>query len=125
MEPAGYVVLQHSIRFDRPVRAYEKWIARIPEVYWEDVLNLRQDSYPTIQEDPHLIALLKPYRSLMPMAQEARKPIFRLKAADGARGSHFAAVKAAREDFQQLARSIAERIDLDLPAPHPSSADGP
>ncbi len=39
MTPAGYVVLQHAVRLDRPVRAYAKWLDRIPTVYREAVLG--------------------------------------------------------------------------------------
>ena len=42
----------------------------------------------TIDNDPNCIAKLKDYRSLMPLAQEARKPMFFLKPADGALGAH-------------------------------------
>jgi hypothetical protein len=45
----------------------------------------------------------------MPMAQEARKPMFHLKAADGALGAHAKAVEEAGRDFAGLAKSIAER----------------
>jgi chromosome partitioning protein len=44
------------------------------------------------------------------MAQEARKPIFHLTAADGAMGSHDYAVTEAREQFHILANRILERI---------------
>jgi cellulose biosynthesis protein BcsQ len=30
MAPAGYVVMQHAVRLDRPVNAYNRWMARIP-----------------------------------------------------------------------------------------------
>jgi cellulose biosynthesis protein BcsQ len=33
MHPAGYVVLQHAVRLDRPVKAYSRWMARIPQEY--------------------------------------------------------------------------------------------
>ena len=44
------------------------------------------------------------------MAQEARKPIFRLTAADGAIGSHSYAVNEARAQFAALAREILSRM---------------
>jgi hypothetical protein len=44
------------------------------------------------------------------MAQEARKPIFRLTTADGAIGSHSAALSDARADFEKLARAILGRV---------------
>ena len=43
----------------------------------------------------------------MPMAQEARKPIFHLKPADGALGAHAKAARDARLDFEIVAKSIA------------------
>ena len=46
------------------------------------------------------------------MAQEARKPIFRLTTADGAIGSHAAAASDARHDFEVLAKKILERVKL-------------
>ncbi len=112
MLPLGYVVMQHSVRLDRPARAYEKWIARIPETYHRAVLDEREGSDVTVKTDPHCLSLLKHYRSLMPMAQEARKPIFFLKPADGAIGSHTKAVAGAYEDFKGLARSVAEKAGL-------------
>ncbi len=39
MQPVGYVVLQHAIRLDRPVKAYEKWISRIPKTYSDKVIQ--------------------------------------------------------------------------------------
>ena len=44
------------------------------------------------------------------MAQEVRKPIFHLTAADGAIGNHSAAVRDAWQDFNKLARVILQRI---------------
>jgi hypothetical protein len=76
IEPIGYIVLRHSIRLDRPVKAFERWIARMPSTYAEAVLDQKNpDPKVTIDTDPNCIAKLKDYRSLMPLAQEARKPI--------------------------------------------------
>jgi cellulose biosynthesis protein BcsQ len=117
MEPVGYVVQQHSVRLDRPVKAYDRWIAKIPEVYRSAVLDEPYPSRIGIEEDPFCLLLLKHYRSLMPLAQEARKPIFHLKPADGAIGSHSEAVKAVSADFTRLAQVIAERTGLPKKAP--------
>lgn len=115
MKPAGYVVMQHSVRRDRPVKSYEKWMARIPGAYREHVLDVRADPTATVPTDVHCLAQLKHYRSLMPMGQEARKPVFKLKPADGALGAHAAAVQGAYEDFHTLAGRIAEKAGLSLP----------
>jgi hypothetical protein len=46
----------------------------------------------------------------MPLAQEARKPIFFLKPADGAFGGHFIAAQEAYGDFRRLADRIETRM---------------
>jgi cellulose biosynthesis protein BcsQ len=109
MNPVGYVVLQHALRLDRPVRAYEKWIARIPREYLTSVLDQTPDEPPPVESDGNCLAMLKHYRNLMPLAQEARKPMFHLKPADGALGAHLSAAARAREDFLKLAKTIAKR----------------
>ena len=115
MQPVGYIILQHAVRLDRPVKAFERWIERIPGTYHREVLK-KVDPYITdIKNDPSCLALLKNYQSLMPMAQEAHKPIFHLKPADGAIGSHIAAVQKVYWDFKQLAQNIAQPIALQLP----------
>lgn len=119
MKPVGYIVLQHSVRLDRPVKAYDRWIAKIPSEYRKAVLD-EQDSSPQIAKDPNRIKLLKHYHSLMPLAQEAHKPMFHLKSADGAIGAHLQAVQAAYSDFKELARSIAARAGIDLPIAFPA-----
>jgi len=112
MEPAGYVVMQHGVRLDRPVKAYEKWISRIPPTYRSAVLDENASAAPSVTDDPHCLALLKHYHSLMPLAMEARKPMFHLRPADGAIGAHMAAVTSCYGDFRALALKIAERCAL-------------
>ena len=115
MQPVGYVVQQHGVRLDRPVRAYDKWVNRMPEQYARSLLGDGQGPYlatPSLDEK-HALATVKHYRSLVPVAQEARKPIFHLTTADGAIGSHAAAANDARHDFKILAKKIVERINLD------------
>jgi cellulose biosynthesis protein BcsQ len=114
MQPSGYVIMQHSVREDRPVKAYQVWADRIPSVYCEAVLDQPPVEGVTIETDPNKLALLKHYRSLMPMAQDAHKPIFHLTAADGAIGAHTYAVKDCYEDFLKLAIQIANRANLEF-----------
>lgn len=115
MQPVGYIVMQHSVRRDRPVKSYDKWISRIPATYQKYVLNSGSSAVVSVREDRHCFATLKHYRSLMPMAQEAHKPIFHLKPADGALGAHTYAVQDAYQDFENLARAIAHKTGLALP----------
>lgn len=110
MRPIGYVVMQHAIRLDRPVMAYKRWMDRIPSVYAREVCDEDPRVPMTVSDDPNCIATLKHFRSLMPMAQEARKPMFSLKPADGAIGGHTRAVQECYRDFRALAESILGRI---------------
>ena len=111
MQPVGYVVQQHGVRLGRPVKAYDKWVNRMPEEYARNLCGDNKGPYPATpaQDEEHALATVKHYRSLVPMAQEARKPIFHLTPADGAIGSHAAAAKDARRDFRDLAKKIAQR----------------
>lgn len=111
MQLLGYLVQQHSIRLSRPVQANDRWINQMPAEYRRTLLN--DPNPPTGMrpvDDPHCLATLKHYRSLMALGQEARKPIFLLTVADGAIGSHALAVRDAYLDFQALARQILQRI---------------
>jgi cellulose biosynthesis protein BcsQ len=114
MKPMGYVVMQHAVRLDRPVQAYAKWMNRIPTEYRAQILNDRLNSPNSPDHDANCLAQLKHYRSLMPMAMEARMPMFALKPADGAIGSHMSAVRKCYEDFKELAQQIAEHCQVDI-----------
>lgn len=112
MMPIGYVVQQHGVRLSRPVRAYDKWVNRMPEEYARNLLGDSVGPYAATPalDTAHALATVKHFRSLVPMAQEARKPIFHLTTADGAIGSHAAAANDARRDFKQLANKIAQIV---------------
>lgn len=116
MMALGYVVSRYSVLARGPVKAFQVWLDRAPATYRTAVDN---DPVPapdlTIDNDQKNLALLKDYRSLMPMAQEARKPMFLLKPADGAIGGHQSAVQECRSDFEALARRILKEIGLAAP----------
>ena len=114
MQPIGYIVMQHSIDASRPVKVYKRWMDRVPSIYRDAVLDEGTIAPQSVADDPYCLSLLKHYRSLMPMAMEARKPIFYLKSADGAIGAHLDAVKSCYKDFQTLATKIAARSGIAL-----------
>ncbi|MGH3765800.1 MAG: hypothetical protein ACRDS0_00280 [Pseudonocardiaceae bacterium] len=103
--PLGYVVLGHGVRLNRPVQAYQRWITQIPDEFHRAVLG--ETATPPVP-DPYCLAQLKHYHSLMPLAQEARKPMFALKPADGAFGGHAQATQRAYDDFRSLAIGIRD-----------------
>jgi chromosome partitioning protein len=107
MRPSGYVVMQHGLRDSRPVKAYLRWMVRIPNIYRNSVLDEMSSSSVDVNSDPYNLALLKHYRSLMPLAMEARKPMFFLKPAEGAIGAHVEAVSNCYKDFYHLAKKVA------------------
>lgn len=110
MEPLGYMLQQHGVRLTRPVRAYDRWVARVPAIYRQSVLDVSPELTVTAREDPHCLAMLKHYHSLVPMAQEHRKPMFELSSADGAIGAHQQQVQLARADFEKLTRRLLAEL---------------
>jgi cellulose biosynthesis protein BcsQ len=104
MEPAGYVVTQHA-------KSYGRWAGQIPAEYSEWVLGEETPDRPPAEKDPHCLGLLRNYRSLMPLAQEAHKPMFLLKPADGAIGAHAEAVRDCYAEFRELWRRIVDVTD--------------
>jgi chromosome partitioning protein len=91
-------------------------MARIPAVYREAVLDQDPAGAPQkVADDLFCIAALKHYRSLMPLAQEARKPMFSLTAADGAIGGHAQAVRECYRVFRDLALEVSARAPIVVP----------
>jgi cellulose biosynthesis protein BcsQ len=116
MQPSGYVVMQHGIRDSRPVMAYQHWMNMVPKTYRDSVLGEAvTGNFPAPEDDPYALALLKNYRSLMPMAMEVNKPMFFLKSADGAIGAHQEAVSKCYKDFEKLAAKIAANAGVAFP----------
>ena len=113
MRPVGYVSMQHATRADRPVQAYRRWMDKIPAEYRRSVLAGPADGDVSVERDQHCLAMLKHYRSLMPMAMEAHKPIFLLKPADGAIGAHVYAVRDCYTDFDNLSRKIQQAVGIE------------
>lgn len=105
----GYIVMQLGLRDSNIVKAYERWLDKIPATYAENFKGIQEEGDDVAD---HQLAKLKHYRSLVPMAMEARKPVFDLKAADGALGAHSYAVKSCFDDFYLLASTILSRIEL-------------
>lgn len=110
MTPAGYIIMQHVERKNRPVKAYRKWVDRIPATYQKYILDQVEGPASEVENDPHCIGMVRHYQSMMPMAQEARKPVFSLKPADGAIGSHAQAVTKSYMEFKRITDTILGAI---------------
>lgn len=116
MEPIGFVVLQHAVRLDRPVKAYDRWLRRIPGEFHRSVLGQEVSSVSS-SDDPYQLASLRSYRSLMPLAQDARKPMFELRPGDGALGSTGRLVQTCFREFESLALQVMRSAAIALPVP--------
>jgi len=100
------------VLFRSPIRSYEHWISQAARVYRQEILNDHREDVEFIAADPNCLARLKNYQSLMPMAQAAHKPMFYLKPADGAIGSHSQAAQKTYGDFKALTLKIIERAGI-------------
>jgi chromosome partitioning protein len=99
IRPVGYVVQQHSVVWTGSSSRTKN--------------GAHSGGIPAVGSREHTDGTW--YHSLMPMAQEAHKPTFHLKVADGAIGSHFQAAQSSDRDFEQLARQIAEGAGVKIP----------
>jgi len=106
MNPAGYIVMQHVVRKNRPVKAFQKWVQKIPQTYRKYLLDKPDDDIP--EPDPLCLGMVRNYQSLVPMAQEARKPVFFLKSVDGAIGAHAQSVHKCYHEFKRMTEAILE-----------------
>lgn len=113
MAPLGYIVMRQAVRLDRPVIAYGRWIQKMPLEYARSVLE--NDSAVAVQDDDdsNCLAIFEDYRALMPLAQEANKPMFKLKPIDGVYGAHQNAAQNCYRDFRELAQNILDRLGVE------------
>jgi len=74
MKPIGYVVQQHGVRLSRPVKAYDKWVNRMPEEYARNLLGDSVGPYAAtpVQDTAHALATVKHFLILVPIAQDSR-----------------------------------------------------
>ncbi len=123
MAPIGYVVQELPLRLTRTPWRDDRWAVRMPDAYARALLGAAGAPGPSAPaHDPNCLAILKPFRSLVGMALEARKPIFALTVADGAIASHAVAVTQAWKDYRALADRLSARIGLG-PDPDQSPTD--
>lgn len=110
----GYVEQQYITKTDsgtkRAVRAYEAILKQIPTAMAEKVIApINSDKYDVAD---YKLGSIPNYYSLIPMSQNAHKPLFSLLNADGVVGAHYQKVS----DFKNLMAGIANRFFENLEA---------
>jgi hypothetical protein len=108
--------LQHAVRLDRPVKVYDRFRKRIPGEFARSVLDVQRAPLESADSDPSCLATLRNYRSLMPLAQDARKPMFDLRAFDGAVGSTGRLVSICFREFEAPATSVLHHAGIEKAA---------
>lgn len=109
MAPLGYIVTNPSVPITKYAMASEDWLYLIPRIYQSSILH-ENSIVATLADNSHCLSILRNHQILWPLARDVQKPIFHLRPADGAVGARMAAVQRCREDFEQLASKILERI---------------
>lgn len=113
--PVGYVVQQHLAPKDQAVKGDARWAELIPQVFHQAVLDEADSPLQrTIEDDPCCLASIRHFASLVPIAQQSRKPMFDLKQSDGIGGSQIQAVARCKQEFERLVRKITERLEAPL-----------
>ena len=107
---SGYILQQFNVYRSKKAKAWKKWEEDIPN-YINNYVRMplfELDENLSITEDIKL-GDFKNYHSLIPMAQNALKPIFELKGNDGIIGAHHEYVNNCYTEFETLAKEIIDR----------------
>lgn len=112
--PMGYILMHHQARRNLPTWGPLTRESRISEAYQKNVLRMDTIT-PRLGNDPNRIGAVKSYRGLIQLANDARKPVFKLTAADGVMGAHAAAASKYYLDFKTLSNEILERLGVTVP----------
>jgi chromosome partitioning protein len=111
--PIGYVLQQHLARKDQAVKGYARWAELIPATFHETVLGENQaPGIKDVADDPYCLAQIRHFASLVPIAQQARKPMFDLKQSDGIGGGQIQAVARCRADFESLVQRLLKKLSV-------------
>ena len=109
MKPAGYILIQKASRQN----SSRRWAERFPSAYRAALNELEPSSKLLPEDDPNCLGQVNSYSELMPLALEARKPIFHLKPVDGTVSGQMTVVRGASWYFHDLTLKLTKAIGLD------------
>ncbi len=112
---SGYILQQFNKYRSRIVKAFEKWQSQIPDTISQYIIAPLSvpalAPYNLIQPSSNYqLAEFKNYNALVPMAQNALKPIFDLTAADGVVGGHMQYVRNCGDEFSNICKAFVTQI---------------
>ncbi len=110
---AGYVTQQYVAKRDaqgnvRAVGAYEKIASRMPQLIDEHFVRRSENSLPI---ERYALGSVPTLNSIIPMAQNARAPVFAIGAKDGVVGSHFLKVRELKETFGSISKKLQYNLN--------------
>lgn len=108
---SGYVLQQFNNYRSRKTKAWDRWGQQVPEYINKYVITPLGGTNVLALAD-YQLGEFKNYHSLIPMAQDAQKPIYELTSQDGVVGGHHEYVRNCNREFQVLAEKFIDIIGL-------------
>lgn len=106
---SGYVLQQFNINSSRKTAAWRAWAEQVPQNIQNFVVSPLEPNN-IVNSSNYYLGDFKNFNSLIPLAQDALKPIFELTSNDGVRGAHHGYVSDCNDIFDELASNFISSI---------------
>ena len=113
---AGYVLQDRAYYNDRPADFPDRWRDRVRREYEQSIIHWPGVQEQGVYERVRPLAGIRDQIGLSPLAEDARKPMFRLTPADGVVDDQIREVTASYRDFETVARRVAETCGVEIPS---------
>lgn len=112
---AGFIMQEGAYYCDRPADVPERWRDRVRREYERSIIHEPGVQYQGGSESARPLATIRDQIVLSELAEDARKPMFRLTPADGVYDGQTREVTASYHDYENVARSVAESCGIQIP----------
>ena len=106
---SGYILQQFNINSSRKTAAWRAWAEQVPQNIQNFVVSPLEPNN-IVNSSNYYLGDFKNFNSLIPLAQDALKPIFELTSNDGVRGAHHGYVSDCNDIFDELASNFISSI---------------
>lgn len=113
---AGYVVQDRAYYYDRPADIPDRWRNRVQREYEHSIIHEPGVLEQGVSKSARPLASIRYHTGLLPLAEDAQKPMFRLTPADGVFDDQIKEVTSSYQDFENVARRVAERCGVEIPS---------